>query len=82
MAVCIMCFSNIYASEPRNNLNKSLYTIQQEFSDCIFGVNQVVRNTIKRWMMTSQLCLKSKIIKLSPSLCLLRGLEVSPKIGT
>ena len=36
MAVCIMCFSNIYASEPGNNLNKSLYTIQQEFPDCIF----------------------------------------------
>lgn len=30
--------------------------------------------------MTFQLCLKSKIIKLSPSLCLLRVLEVSPKI--
>ena len=36
MAAWIMCFSNIYASEPGNNLNKSLYIIQQEFPDCIF----------------------------------------------
>lgn len=36
MAAWIMCFSNIYASELGNNLNKSLYIIQQEFPDCIF----------------------------------------------
>ena len=36
MVAWIMCFSNIYASEPGNNLNKSLYIIQQEFPDYIF----------------------------------------------
>lgn len=82
MAACIMYFSNIYASEPGNNLNKSLYTIQQEFPDCIFWCESGRGKYYKTMDDAFQLCLKSKIIKLSPSLCLLRDLEVSPKIGT
>lgn len=36
IAICIMCFSHINASEPGNNLNKSLYEIKQNFPDCVY----------------------------------------------